>query len=148
MAAHKSISQAGAERDVSIEIGDVALNGTVAVPLNAAGIVLFAHGSGSSHLSPRNRYVAHMLQSQGIAMLLFDLLTPEEESVDQYTSELRFNIDLLGGTADRCDTLGDESAWPETTAAGLFRREHRRGGGFGRGRAISRVNLRRGVSRG
>lgn len=96
MAAHKSISQAGAEQDISIRIGDVALNGTVALPLNAAGIVLFAHGSGSSRLSPRNRYVAHILQSRGIATLLFDLLTPEEESVDQYTSELRFNIDLLG----------------------------------------------------
>ena len=61
----------------------------------ATGIVLFAHGSGSSRRSPRNRYVAEVLQSQGIATLLFDLLTREEESVDELTGELRFNIPFL-----------------------------------------------------
>lgn len=81
---------------VVIPAAGVTLNADLAVPPNARGVVVFAHGSGSSRLSPRNRYVAHILQSRGIATLLFDLLTPEEESVDQYTSELRFNIDLLG----------------------------------------------------
>jgi putative phosphoribosyl transferase len=61
----------------------------------AKGIVLFVHGSGSSRLSPRNRFVAGELQSHGIATLLFDLLTPKEESIDQRTLHLRFDIRLL-----------------------------------------------------
>jgi putative phosphoribosyl transferase len=85
----------GIERDVSIELAKVTLQGTLGLPETAKGIVLFAHGSGSSRLSPRNRYVAGELQSQGIATLLFDLLTPEEEAVDQRTMQLRFNIRLL-----------------------------------------------------
>ncbi len=96
MARHETNHRVSVERDVSINIGDVLLHGTVALPRDAAGIVLFAHGSGSSRLSPRNRYVAGVLQSQGIATLLFDLLTEKEESVDQYTGELRFDIELLG----------------------------------------------------
>lgn len=94
MTAHDS--PANAERDVSIHIGDTNLKGIVVVPKNAIGVVLFAHGSGSSRLSPRNRYVARVLQSRGIATLLFDLLTDQEEAVDQYSAELRFNIELLG----------------------------------------------------
>jgi putative phosphoribosyl transferase len=65
------------------------------VPKNAKGLVLFAHGSGSSRHSPRNQYVAQVLQSHGIATLLFDLLTRKEEAVDQYTGELRFDIPFL-----------------------------------------------------
>jgi putative phosphoribosyl transferase len=85
----------GFERDVSIELGNVTLQGTLGFPETAKGIVLFAHGSGSSRLSPRNRYVAGELQSDGMATLLFDLLTSEEEAVDQRTMQLRFNIRLL-----------------------------------------------------
>lgn len=81
--------------DVSIDLGAIRLDGTLNIPLNPKGLVLFAHGSGSSRLSPRNRYVAEVLQSQGIATLLFDLLTHEEEMIDQRTSEFRFDIDLL-----------------------------------------------------
>ena len=83
------------ETEVLIDAGKVNLEGTLALPKSASGLVLFAHGSGSSRHSPRNRYVADILQSQGIATLLFDLLTHEEESVDQYTAELRFDIGLL-----------------------------------------------------
>jgi putative phosphoribosyl transferase len=87
--------QDGIESEVSIEAGRVTLEGTLGFPEEAAGIVLFAHGSGSSRHSPRNRYVAQVLQSKGIATLLFDLLTSQEESIDQYNAELRFNIPFL-----------------------------------------------------
>ncbi|MGH2523906.1 MAG: dienelactone hydrolase family protein, partial [Anaerolineales bacterium] len=59
------------------------------------GVVLFAHGSGSSRHSPRNRYVAEMLQQGGLATLLIDLLTRDEEATDQYTAEFRFDIPML-----------------------------------------------------
>jgi putative phosphoribosyl transferase len=85
----------GIESEVSIEAGKVTLEGTLGFPEEAAGIVLFAHGSGSSRHSPRNRYVAQVLQSKGIATLLFDLLTTKEEAIDQYNAELRFNIPFL-----------------------------------------------------
>jgi putative phosphoribosyl transferase len=90
--------QDGIESEVSIEGRNVLLEGTLNVPEGSTGIVLFAHGSGSSRRSPRNRYVAQVLQSQGTATLLFDLLTRAEESVDEYTGQLRFNIPFL---ADR-----------------------------------------------
>jgi putative phosphoribosyl transferase len=82
-------------REIAIEVGKVTLEGDLDVPANGAGIVLFAHGSGSSRRSPRNRFVAGILQSRGIATLLFDLLTLEEEAVDERTMQLRFNIPLL-----------------------------------------------------
>jgi putative phosphoribosyl transferase len=66
-----------------------------AVPQSTSGLVLFAHGSGSSRHSPRNQFVARMLNQAGLGTLLFDLLTPEEESVDLRTREHRFNIGLL-----------------------------------------------------
>jgi putative phosphoribosyl transferase len=87
----------GSQREVSIHLGNVRLEGTLSLPKDPKGIVLFAHGSGSSRHSPRNRHVAEVLQSHGIATLLFDLLTREEESVDQRTGELRFDIGLLAG---------------------------------------------------
>jgi putative phosphoribosyl transferase len=83
------------ERDVSIQAGDVVLEGTLCLPEGAQGIVLFAHGSGSSRHSPRNQFVAQVLQSQGIATLLFDLLTRDEDFIDQQNAELRFDIPLL-----------------------------------------------------
>ncbi len=82
-------------REVSIKVGKVWLDGTLSLPKDAKGIVLFAHGSGSSRHSPRNKYVAEVLQSRGIATLLFDLLTIKEEAVDRQTAELRFDISLL-----------------------------------------------------
>ena len=78
-----------------VATGSVALEGTIAVPEGARGIVLFAHGSGSSRHSPRNRYVAEELRTAGLGTLLVDLLTPNEEVVDLRTGELRFDIGLL-----------------------------------------------------
>jgi pimeloyl-ACP methyl ester carboxylesterase len=80
---------------VRIQAGAVTLEGDLQVPDQATGLVLFAHGSGSSRHSPRNRFVAHELQAAGLATLLLDLLTPEEEAVDQHTGHLRFDIGLL-----------------------------------------------------
>lgn len=83
------------EHLVSITIGPVTLKGSLVIPAEAQGIVLFAHGSGSSRHSPRNRFVAEELQKTGLATLLFDLLTHEEEQVDMFTRELRFDTELL-----------------------------------------------------
>jgi dienelactone hydrolase len=81
--------------EVQIQAGQAALFGNLHIPNEAAALVLFAHGSGSSRHSPRNQFVAHTLNNAGLATLLFDLLTPEEESIDARTAELRFNIGLL-----------------------------------------------------
>jgi putative phosphoribosyl transferase len=80
---------------VVIETGGVALAGKLSVPPGARGIVVFAHGSGSSRHSPRNRYVAQVLQDSGQATLLMDLLTRAEERIDARTAHLRFDIALL-----------------------------------------------------
>src|SRR3989344_5509206 len=73
----------------------IILDGDLVVPEKAIGIVLFAHGSGSSRFSPRNRYVAEVLQKSNIATLLMDLLTKEEEAIDNVTAHLRFDIEML-----------------------------------------------------
>lgn len=80
---------------ISIKAGNVVLNGNVVIPNGAKGIVLFVHGSGSSRFSPRNRFVAEELNKKGLATLLFDLLTQEEEIIDERTAQLRFDIELL-----------------------------------------------------
>ncbi|HVB30443.1 MAG TPA: hypothetical protein VNE60_02835 [Gemmatimonadaceae bacterium] len=80
---------------VRLPIGPITLDGDLSVPEGATGIVLFAHGSGSSRSSPRNRQVARGLQDAGLATLLFDLLTQEEGAEDALTGHLRFDIELL-----------------------------------------------------
>jgi putative phosphoribosyl transferase len=90
-----------ADRDaglVRISANGVVLEGNLLIPANAPGVVLFAHGSGSGRFSSRNRYVAEELRAAGLATLLIDLLTPEEEQIDMRTAHLRFDIGLL---ADR-----------------------------------------------
>ncbi|MEM2784299.1 MAG: alpha/beta family hydrolase [Nitrososphaerota archaeon] len=82
------------EKEVKIQINSINLDGILGIPENAKGIVIFAHGSGSSRFSPRNNFVARELRKIGLATLLFDLLTEEEDLI----YENRFNIDLL---ADR-----------------------------------------------
>ncbi len=82
-------------RDVEISADSLLLYGELKIPANATGIVLFAHGSGSSRHSPRNQYVAGVIREVGVATLLFDLLTRPEESIDNYTREFRFDINLL-----------------------------------------------------
>jgi putative phosphoribosyl transferase len=81
--------------EVKIHTGHRILSGNLNIPKNASGLVLFAHGSGSSRHSPRNQFVARTLNEAGLATLLFDLLTPEEEAIDMQTREHRFNIHLL-----------------------------------------------------
>jgi putative phosphoribosyl transferase len=98
---------------VTIETDGVTLPGDLAVPDGARGIVVFAHGSGSSRLSPRNRAVARGLASGGFGTLLFDLLTSEEEREDTRTGELRFDIALLGRR------LTGAVDWLDASARGL-----------------------------
>jgi dienelactone hydrolase len=101
-------------------VNHIALEGTLGVPANAPGLVLFAHGSGSSRFSSRNRYVARVLRDAGFATLLLDLLSPREEEVDEITRHHRFDIKML---ADRLVTTID---WLEsepstsTLSVGLF----------------------------
>jgi putative phosphoribosyl transferase len=81
--------------DVQIPAERAVLSGNLTIPENAVALFLFAHGSGSSRHSPRNQFVARTLNGAGLGTLLFDLLTPEEEALDTYTREHRFNISLL-----------------------------------------------------
>jgi putative phosphoribosyl transferase len=84
--------------EVAIEVGHIELQGALSLPEGATGLVLFAHGSGSSRHSPRNQFVAAELRRRGLGTLLFDLLTADEEALDQVDRHLRFDVDLL---ADR-----------------------------------------------
>jgi putative phosphoribosyl transferase len=90
--------------EVTVQAGAVGLEGHLALPETTEALVIFAHGSGSSRHSPRNRFVADTLNEAGLATLLFDLLTAEEDRIDARTRELRFNIGLLAdrltGTVD------------------------------------------------
>ncbi len=98
----------------SVQIPPLGLSGDLVVPENAQALILFAHGSGSSRHSTRNRYVAGILQEGGFGTLLLDLLTAAEEEVDLRTRHLRFDIDLLAGRL--------------VEAAGWLRREPGTGG--------------------
>lgn len=103
-AANKATTQKLISETIKILVDQVKLEGELIIPPNAQGIVLFAHGSGSSRFSPRNQFVARVLQQHGMATLLIDLLTREEEEIDQITRAIRFNIDLL---ADRLIGITD-----------------------------------------
>jgi putative phosphoribosyl transferase len=92
------------EQTMQIPVAGVVLEADVVVPQPAQGVVLFAHGSGSSRHSPRNVYVAEELQAAGLATVLVDLLTPDEERIDAVTGEMRFDI---GRLADRLTALCD-----------------------------------------
>ena len=84
------------QRPVRIRAGQAILAGDLTVPEDPRGLVIFAHGTGSSRLSPRNRSVARTLVEAQLATLLLDLLSPEEEAQDVHTGHLRFDVDLLG----------------------------------------------------
>src|SRR3989338_8407866 len=100
---------------VTIPVNGVSVEGVLRIPHNPRGIVLFAHGSGSGRHSPRNRLVAEVMNEAGLATLLMDLLTVEEESKDEYSGYLRFNIEFLAGR------LIDVTDWLKThsSTAGL-----------------------------
>jgi len=91
--------------EVRIQAGRAVLSGNLHIPEGAGALVLFAHGSGSSRQSPRNQFVARTLNEAGLATLLFDLLTQEEEALDIRTREHRFNIRLLA------ERLVDATKW-------------------------------------
>lgn len=91
----RTIRQNTCPTEISVTVGPVTLRGLLRRPRDATGIVLFAHGSGSGRLSPRNNFVAERLETAGLATLLTDLLTEEEEKIDTVTAKLRFNIPLL-----------------------------------------------------
>ena len=91
------MSIATTETPLAISVDGVTLQGDLTLPPGATGLVVFAHGSGSSRHSPRNRHVAGQLQSGGLGTLLFDLLTLREEAIDERTAQLRFDIELLAG---------------------------------------------------
>jgi dienelactone hydrolase len=93
---HQSIRQI----EIVIDVGDTSLDGIFALPAlpgDPIGMVVFAHGSGSSRFSSRNRFVAGVLNDASLGTLLFDLLTPVEQRVDELSGQLRFDIDLLSG---------------------------------------------------
>lgn len=100
----RPVEREGKERLVRVAMGPVTLEGNLSLPEGAGGVVLFAHGSGSSRHSPRNRHVARLLNEAKLATLLVDLLTADEEAIDLRTGHLRFDIGLLAerlvGTTD------------------------------------------------
>lgn len=123
------------EQAIAIPSGNVQLEGELKLPKGANGIVLFAHGSGSSRHSPRNQFVARTIREAGVGTLLFDLLTKDEEAVDAYTRQLRFDINLLA------KRLVDATNWITGSAT-----QHLRIGYFGAstgaaGALIAAVNL-------
>jgi putative phosphoribosyl transferase len=92
---NSSVAQTVEERLVHVPAGSVMLDGNLTLPQGSRAVVLFAHGSGSSRHSPRNRYVARLLNEAKLATLLIDLLTLDEEVIDARTAQLRFDIELL-----------------------------------------------------
>jgi pimeloyl-ACP methyl ester carboxylesterase len=105
---------------VKIPAGDVQLEGDLIVPDGAHGLVIFAHGSGSSRFSGRNRFVAEQLRAAGLATLLMDLLTEPEEQVDQRTAHLRFDIGLLAGRVAAAAQMFDLDPRTMNLPIGLF----------------------------
>src|SRR5947209_5762050 len=105
---------------VRIEAGGVVLEGNLLLPANTAGLVLFAHGSGSSRFSTRNRYVVEQLRAAGLGTLLIDLLTQQEEQIDMRTSQLRFDIDLLAERLIGTMEWLERESQTQTLKVGLF----------------------------
>ena len=123
------------ERVVRVVAADETLEGNLSLPDDAQGIVVFVHGSGSSRHSPSNRYVARILNDGGLATLLVDLLTEDEEAIDMLTADLRFDIELLSQRVIGATDWLKESGYPGSRHW-LLRRKHRRCRGAGRsGRA-------------
>lgn len=108
------------EHDLEIQTSGVVLEANLLMPEAPAGIVVFAHGSGSSRFSPRNRRVARHLAEQGLATLLFDLLTPEESLIDERTRALRFDIALIGARMSGAVAWVAEAPASRRLGIGLF----------------------------
>jgi putative phosphoribosyl transferase len=108
------------EKTVRIPLDDASIEGNLRVPANAGGVVLFAHGSGSSRFSPRNQYVAGVLNEAGFATLLIDLLTRDEEEIDLRTRQFRFDLDLLTERLIRAAEWLKKNPQTRTLRIGLF----------------------------
>jgi putative phosphoribosyl transferase len=106
--------------EVQIPAGRAVLSGNLTIPENAIALVLFAHGSGSSRHSPRNQFVARTINRAGLGTLLFDLLTPEEEALDIYTREHRFNISLLAERLVHATKWAEQQAQTRDLRIGYF----------------------------
>jgi len=106
--------------EVQIQAGHALLSGNLTIPKNAIALVLFAHGSGSSRRSPRNQFVARTLNRADLGTLLFDLLTPEEEALDIYTREHRFNIILLAERLVQATNWAGQQAQTRDLSIGYF----------------------------
>jgi dienelactone hydrolase len=107
-------------KEIEITADKVVLKGNLSIPKNAKAIILFAHGSGSSRFSPRNQYVAQVLYKAGLATLLMDLLTKEEELIDEQTGELRFNIEFLADRLIGATTWLKKNSEAKKLAVGYF----------------------------
>ena len=106
--------------EVQIQAGHALLSGNLTIPKNAIALVLFAHGSGSSRHSPRNQFVARTINGANLGTLLFDLLTPEEEALDIYTREHRFNIILLAERLMQATSWAGQQAQTRDLRIGYF----------------------------
>lgn len=106
--------------EVDIPAGRSTLEGNLHIPAGARTLVLFVHGSGSSRHSPRNQFVARTLNDDGLATLLFDLLTPEEESIDLRTRQHRFDIELLAKRLVHATTWASQQEQTRNLSVGYF----------------------------
>lgn len=107
-------------RSVVIKLPEASLHGDLALPENTRGLVIFAHGSGSSRHSPRNRFVAERINKEGLGTLLMDLLTEDEERIDDVTRELRFDIGLLARRVSQVVTWAGQQKGLKQLNIGLF----------------------------
>ncbi len=108
------------QQELAINLEGLTLYGNLALPLNCRAIVLFVHGSGSSRFSPRNQQVARSLNETGLGTLLFDLLTPEEQRIDERTAQHRFDIEMLSRrTIGTIDWVAEQEQ-TKTMRLGLF----------------------------
>src|SRR5262245_37370396 len=107
-------------RAVRIAVGSDVLNADLTLPPTPGGLVVFAHGSGSGRFSPRNQFVARVLQGAGLATLLADLLTEDEEAADRRSGHLRFDINLLAGRVTELVKWTGTEADLQTLPVGLF----------------------------
>lgn len=107
-------------RSVEIPLEEITLHGDLRIPFESHGLVLFVHPSGSSYLSPHNRYLAQKLNNEGLATLLFDLLTPEEEKKDKPDGELRYDIPFLAERLAGVTRWARRREYMETLPLGFF----------------------------
>lgn len=108
------------QTEIELLLEQVALEGTLTIPVAATSLILFAHGSGSSRFSRRNQFVAETLNQAGLGTLLFDLLSLDESILDQQTAHLRFNIELLSGRVVETIDWAEREESTQSLRIGLF----------------------------